>query len=188
MKKITIITPSMRPHNLWRVKESIRFEYVNEWIIVYDGKHIHENPHLFKNVAESYKIKEYVHIGEGCSGNTQRNYALDIISNQDKEGQDTFIYFLDDDNIIHPDLYSLIHSIEPGYIYTFNQVDRIKGNNINLFCIDTAMFLVDFRLCGDIRWLPYRYNADGYYIIKCYLKNQGKWKYIDRDLSYYNKI
>lgn len=181
--KITLITPSIRPQNLWKLHLSIQFEYIEEWIIVYDGKHIKENPLIFNNSMERNKIKEFIHQSEGISGNPQRNFALDNVTNTD-----TYIYFLDDDNIIHPAFFSFVRTIEPGYIYTFNQENRLKGDNINIYCIDTAMFLVDFRLCKDIRWIEHLYNADGYYIIKCYLKNQDKWKYIDCDLSYYNKI
>jgi hypothetical protein len=116
--KITIITPSYRTTNLEKIKNSILFDYVNEWIIVYDGKKIHENPGLFEK--ENNKIKEYVHNGDGISGNPQRNYALTKITNKD-----TYIYYLDDDNIIHPDLYNLLDFID-NTIYTFNQYNRIK--------------------------------------------------------------
>jgi hypothetical protein len=47
--KITIITPSYRLNNLSRLKESINFDYVEEWLIVYDGSKISENPKLFEN-------------------------------------------------------------------------------------------------------------------------------------------
>ena len=43
MTKITIITPSYRIDNLYKIKESINFEYVHEWIIVYDGSKIITN-------------------------------------------------------------------------------------------------------------------------------------------------
>ena len=33
MTKITIITPSYRIDNLYKIKESINFEYVHKWII-----------------------------------------------------------------------------------------------------------------------------------------------------------
>jgi hypothetical protein len=46
------------------------------------------------------KIKEYVCKGEGISGNPQRNYALTKITNPN-----TVLYYLDDDNILHPNLY-----------------------------------------------------------------------------------
>ena len=43
MGKITIITPSYRIDNL-KKKQSINFEYIDEWIIVYDGNKIGSNP------------------------------------------------------------------------------------------------------------------------------------------------
>jgi hypothetical protein len=78
--KISIITPSYRVNNLLQLKNSINFEYVDEWIIVYDGKQISQNPYLFK---DDEKIKEYICRDEGISGNPQRNLALSKIKNKD---------------------------------------------------------------------------------------------------------
>ena len=186
-QKITIITPCIRPANLLKIKESINFDYVDEWIIVYDGKKISENPKLFT----SDKIHEHVFSGDGISGNPQRNYALDQIKNQ------TYIYFLDDDNLIHPDLYLLVDTIEPTKIYTFNQerppeefpfTSNLKGNKLELQKIDSAMFLIDYTLCKDIRWLPYKYYSDGIFAMECYSMHKDKWVYVDKTLSYYNKL
>jgi len=55
------------------------------------------------------------------SGNGQGNYALTKITNPD-----TLLYYLDDDNIIHPDLYNLLDFIDNKTIYTLNQYNRIK--------------------------------------------------------------
>lgn len=200
--KITIITPSYRLNNLQRLKESINFDYVDEWLIVYDGSKIKENPKLFENDIvnkqnkqnNNEKIREFVFTGteEGISGNPQRNYALTQITKED-----TYLYYLDDDNIIHPDFYKLLDVIEENKIYTFNQkrpidvypyVDLLKGNVIDLFKIDTAMFLIDYRLCKNISWILDKYNADGYYIKECYEKNKDSHIYVDNELSYYNKI
>ena len=43
--------------NAWtrEIKKSLNFEYIDEWIIVYDGSKIITNPYLFK---EDNKIKE----------------------------------------------------------------------------------------------------------------------------------
>jgi hypothetical protein len=152
-----------------------------------------ENPRLFDKTEECLKIKEYVYNDpESISGNAQRNYALDQITNKD-----TNIYFLDDDNIIHPDLYKLLDVIEENKIYTFNQkrpkdiypyVDLLKGNNVDLFKIDTAMFLIDYRLCRNMNWIVDKYNADGYYIKECYEKNKDSHIYVDNELSYYNNL
>jgi hypothetical protein len=197
--KITIITPSYRLNNLLKLKESINFEYVDEWIIVYDGSKIIENPQLFENDIENKnnkknkKIREFVFRDEnGISGNPQRNYALKQITKEN-----TYLYYLDDDNLIHPNLYNLLDVIDDNKIYTFNQkrpvdvypyVDLLKGNNIELFKIDTAMFLIDYKLCKNIDWILNKYNADGYYIKECYEKNKESHIYVDNELSYYNNI
>ena len=179
--KITIITPSYRINNLLEIKKSINFDYVDEWIIVYDGSKIINNPKLF----EDDKIKEYVYKCnyKGISGNPQRNFALDNITNPD-----TLLYFLDDDNIIHPNLYRLLNIIDNTKMYSFNQYNRIKGNNICVNKIDTAMVLIPYKSCENIKWILNLYNADGYYIQECYNKNKKKLIYVNNDLCYYNKI
>jgi glycosyltransferase involved in cell wall biosynthesis len=187
--KLTIITPCMRPENLIKIKESIDFDYINEWIIVYDGNHITSMPNTIEG---NDKIKEYIYKGDGISGNPQRNFALELIENTD-----TYLYFLDDDNIIHPELYELLNSIESGKMYTFDQArpkniypykTLLKGDSIEIFNIDTAMFLIDFNLCKDIQWIPDKYNADGHYIKDCYEANKENWVYVNKTMAYYNKL
>lgn len=182
--KITIITPSYRVNNLIQIKNSINFNFVNEWIIVYDGNKITKNPNVFGN-ENNKKIKEYVYNGEGISGNPQRNYALSKLSNED-----TFIYYLDDDNTIHPNLYKLLRIIDKNKIYTFNQQNgyELKGNNICVSGIDTAMCILDYQLCNDIKWINDRYDADGCYITECYEKNKNNHIFVNNVLCYYNTI
>ena len=180
-KKMTIITPSIRPNNLLKIKDSINFDYVNEWIIVYDGSKILENPNLFKN--QNSKIKEYIYKGEGISGNPQRNFALDNI-----EIKDTYLYYLDDDNMIDINLYRLFDLLGDNFFYSFDQLNRINGNNIEIYQIDTAMVLIDYESCKDIRWILDKYNADGYYIKDCYFRNKNNWIYINNSLCTYNVL
>ena len=186
-KKITIITPSIRPQNLYKIKDSINFDYVNEWIIVYDKKHL-PNQHLFQDD----KIKEYEFLGTGIVGNCQKNYGLTKISNTN-----TYVYFLDDDNIIHPDLYKLLDTLEDNKIYTFNQKrpadvfpykELLLGNKIEIGKIDTAMFLVDYNLCKNIKLMKDKYMSDGIFIVECYSENRDKWIYIDKLMAYYNYL
>jgi predicted O-methyltransferase YrrM len=182
--KLTLITPSYRINNLLEIKKSINFEYIEEWIIVYDGSKIINNPRLFEN-QENNKIKEYVYKCEhgGISGNPQRNYALNTITNPN-----AIIYYLDDDNVIHPNFYKLLNIVDNNKIYTFNQCNRIKGNNINVCKIDTAMVILPYKLCSNIRWILNKYESDGFYIKECYDKNKNQHIYVDNDLCYYNKI
>lgn len=180
--KLTIITPSYRIENLLKMKKTINFYYIDEWIIVYDGNKITDNPHLFEN-QENNKIKEFVYKGEGISGNPQRNYGLTKISNQD-----TLLYYLDDDNIINPYIYNLMNIIDNTKIYTFDQHNRIKGDNVNIDSIDTAMVIIPYNLCKNVKWILDKYNADGYYITECYNNNKNKHIYVNNDLCYYNKL
>lgn len=191
-KGVVLITPSIRPNNLLKIRDSIKFEYINKWIIVYDGSKIAENPKLFANDYFSDKIEEHVYKGDGGSGNPQRNYALDLIKDMD-----TYLYYLDDDNIIHPELYALLSTLEDNRMYTFDQQrpDNIfpyktllKGDNVALYNIDTAMMLIDYNLCRNIRWDAHKYNADGLYITECYEKNKNNWVYIDKTMAFYNPL
>jgi len=180
--KMTIITPSFRPTNLMYIKNSINFDYVDEWIIVYDGSKIKDNPNVFGNERND-KIKEYIYKGEGLSGNPQRNFALSKITNMD-----ALIYYLDDDNSIHQSLYKLLNIMDKTKMYTFNQTNRCKGNNMYLNGVDTAMCLINYKLCNNIKWIHDKYDADGYYILECYKQNMDNHIYINNDLCYYNCI
>jgi predicted O-methyltransferase YrrM len=183
--KMTIITPSYRTNNLLTIYNSINFDYVDEWIIVYDGSKIQDNPYIFKNYNND-KIKEYLYRGEGISGNPQRNYALSKIDNPN-----ALLYYLDDDNIIHPNLYKLLSIIDNTKLYTFNQITsnkNVNGNNIFIGGIDTAMILIPYNLCKDIRWIFDKYEADGYYIMECYKQNKDKHIFVSNFMSYYNKL
>ena len=48
MGKITIITPPYSIDNLKKIKPSLNFEYIDDWIIVYDGNKIESNPCIFE--------------------------------------------------------------------------------------------------------------------------------------------
>jgi len=181
--KITIITPSYRVDNLNKVKESIKFDYVKQWIIVYDGSKISENPNLFINNNENGKIKEYVYKGDGISGNPQRNYALSQITDEN-----TLLYYLDDDNVIHPNLYSLLNIVDEYKMYTFNQENRLLWTNTDMGNIDSAMVLIDYRLCKNITWIDHSYEADWKYIKDCYEQNDSVHVCLNNNLCYYNKL
>ena len=184
-KKLTIITPCTRPGNLMRLKESIPFEHVDKWIIVYDES-VTPNAHLF----HEERIQEYGCQGHSIAGNIQRNYALNLIG-------DTYVYFLDDDTIMHPDMGDFLKTVEPNHMYTFDQLrnakefpftETLKGDSIEMFRIDTAMCLIDSSLIQGIRWAVDEYTADAIFITECYSNHPESWIYVDRVLSYYNYL
>jgi len=225
--RVTLITPAFRLNNLIKIKKDINFDYVDEWIIVYDKSKINKNPYLFKNTE---KIKEHLldnwtdgsaertnlftqaddlalQRGVEKSGvmpwnasrpNAMRNYALNkVIQQWGSEGdscgfENTYVYFLDDDNIIHPNLYKLLKKTDGGKLYTFNQqcADAVrKGNVLDICRIDAGQILIDYSICSDIRWDENAGAfADGNYIKECYKQNQDSWAYIDDTLCYHNGL
>jgi hypothetical protein len=108
------------------------------------------------------------------------------------QNNNTYLYFLDDDNIIHPNLYKFLNTIgDEKCIYTFiqnNHGNLSKGNRLHIGGIDTAMFLIHFDLCKDIRWNITKHEADGIFFLNCYNNNKDKHKYIENELCYYNYL
>ena len=188
--KVVIITPSYRSDNLKKhLLPSIDFNYIEKWIIVHDSDKVKEK------VFDRAEIVEFFNNDlAGDSGNPQRNRGLEAVAELYPEGS-VFVYFLDDDNIIHPNFYVVLQNIEAGKMYTFDQVghpinrERLKGGCPEPCNIDTAMFLGDFDLFRDVRWIVGGGAfADGYYIRECIQKNADKWHYVNMIACYYNKI
>jgi len=189
MNKIILITPSYRLKNLKIIKKNINFEYILKWIIVYDENKISNNSKLFEhneNIVEIfYKPKK----GENL-GNSQRNLGLEYVNKYFRE-QDFFLYFLDDDNIIHDNFYYLLTTLKKDKIYTFDQQRTryiLNGTKPKLYHIDLAMFVAHFKLISEIRFKDYDYNADGIYIEDCYKKNLSNHTYINKVGCYYNYL
>jgi hypothetical protein len=180
---LTIITPCCRQANIPKLYDSIMFDKIHQWIIIYDTTKGRKYDKIYANDP---KIMEVECADAGCSGNSQRNYGLKLVT-------DGFIYFLDDDNIIHPDFWTLADTFNPAYFYTFNQLRNKKGqilngNNIARCHIDTAMFVLHKQHIGDIVWRTNEYTADGYFIcdVAAAPANKGKHQFLNVVACYYN--
>jgi hypothetical protein len=177
---LTIITPCSRQHNIPKISNSIKFNKIHKWIIVYDTSKDRTYNKLYKNHP---KILE-VECNDGISGNPQRNYGMSLVD-------DGWIYFLDDDNIIHPKFWSIFNKLNCSKFYTFDQArDKqggvLPGHTIALNHIDTAMFIVHKKHIGNIKWHNDRYNADGYFICDINENNKDAHIYINDIAAYYN--
>jgi hypothetical protein len=177
--QFAVITPCSRPNNLHKVKESIDFNHVKYWIIV------HDSPEPLNIFPDNPQIIELFHKNESSIyGNAQRNFALDWIQHNNI---DTFIYFLDDDNSIHPHFYNIIPFLLPDNYMTFN-TNNLKGNVIQLAHIDTAMFIIHSNLCKNKRWVLDKYEADFHFIKLIHDSFPDDWIYIDNTFAYYNNL
>jgi len=181
---LTIITPCIKQENLDTIKNSIDFTKNLLWIIIYDTTN-KKFEHKYNNVP---KIVEYDYSDTtGTSGNPQRNFGLDKVKNG-------FIYFLDDDNIIHPKFWEILPAFVNTYIYTFDQQNgtnnniRLVGHNVEIGKIDTAQFVVPYEMINDLRWNKEDYKADGIFITELYKKYPNNFKYINGVYCYYNYL
>ena len=178
-----IITPCCRPYNLAKLYDSIQFDKIEKWIIVYDTS---KNRKYDKLYSTHPSIIEVECNAKGVAGNPQRNYGMQLV-------KDGWIYFLDDDNIIHPNFWSIIESLQIDSFTTFDQLrdnkqEIIYGNKIESRFIDTAMFIVHKRHIKDTLWHPDRYDADGYFIYDILNTNKIPQMYINQIGCYYNYL
>lgn len=178
---ITIITPCSRPENLMKLADSISFPC--RWIIVYDSL---EPIHLFN----SSNIEEY-NIKGGVSGNLQRNFGIEL------SNLDDWLYFLDDDNLIHPDFYSAMLEIDSDQlevqcIVFDQQKDKVTIRNCGpettkVTYIDQAQYLIKRSLVNGHRFVQ-DYCADGILIETIFRESPNSFLFINKPLCYYNKL
>lgn len=177
--RVTIITPCSRPENLEKMKESMNFNKIEKWYIVYDNRKFE----FSKRYENDPKIIEVECKEEGSAGHQCRNKALDMIDSG-------MIYFLDDDNIIHPEFWNL--EIDSGKLFTFNQqrssTTVFTGDNPTVGMIDTAQFIFDKSILGDLRFEKDKYEADGIFIHELIERAKDNWVFIDKIACYYNKL
>jgi hypothetical protein len=142
-----IVTPVSRPENLGRVALSFR-NLVNffevRWLPIFDN------------------------LGPDLGGGRKRNTALNQIV------EPGWIYFLDDDNQIHPLFPSLLSSAISHHptarMFVFHQANADGSPRIG-FCVDevrcgtfdTARFLVHSEAVGEARWPENDYFTDSHF-------------------------
>jgi glycosyltransferase involved in cell wall biosynthesis len=135
----------------------------------------------------------------GISGNTQRNCGLNL-------AEDGFVYFLDDDNVVHPDFWAEFPSMVPDNYYSWDQLRNpagddtdwvlfknekgkiLRGDTLKLQRIDTAQVLIPKKFFEGLQWKTDDYKADGILIESVYKKNPSSHIYIPKVLSYYNHL
>ncbi len=175
---LNIITPCSRPQNLHEISKSINIPKENyRWIVVFDMEEFPDK-NLIPDNCETYLHKN----PNSIVGHSQRNYAISLI----KKG---YIYFNDDDTVIHTELWENIKNIDTDFI-SFSQLNkngtiRLVGNSIKVGHIDSHSFMVSKDIVGDVKFKIDKYDADGYFASDCYLASKTK-TFINKPLSIYN--
>ena len=196
MLRLNIITRCTRPHFLQKVKESIFTTNLFDikWWVIFDTRIVKDidaeflsELQLSGGVALYYKGIDVDH------GHTLLSKTLDKVD-------DGFVYFLDDDNILHENFYTKLYSEiknnpnKSGFIFSqkvsgkdFTGLDvrEAKPENCRVQHIDMAQFVLHRELIGDNRFKPNDYKADGYFIEHIYNMNKDKFYFISDILCYY---
>ena len=200
---IHIITPCIRPGNLQHISPSIPNEC--NWIVIFD-----ENCKPSVREADNATVitpgaRDEGHYNEHYyNANWNRNYVLDNYEFKDGD----WIYFLDDDNSIHPNWYKNVKDtintnyvmIVWGQLKSNGKTKRFPKNSNNLLernfpiaigKIDTASFMVNYKHVKDIRWTDdpspeEAHCSDGKYAIEC--SKRGEIHYIPEYICYYNRL
>lgn len=181
---LNIVTPSYRPENIELMIDSIKTITNMDvlWHICFDSNKIED----VGNIDINHKLYYTKSEKRELSGNKQRNLILDNI----EEG---FIFFLDDDNIIHPNFNEILLNVKYGENYIFKQIRkngdlRFKPHNKCIYPgrIDTAQILVSSCNLDETTFWTVNYYSEYPFIY-----NVNKIKpFIKLDIvgSYYNYL
>lgn len=138
------------------------------------------------------------------AGNAQRNAALQLVDTSG-EFDDDWIYFLDDDNYVHPALWDL--PLEPGArgMYSFDLFDAFsvhgdfkhaplrvnRGIHPRQRHIDTAQAIFSVRAwreAGKPTWQLRNYSADGVFIQYLAERMGQDLHYVSEIMAMYNAL
>ena len=173
-----IITPCSRPQNLLEISKTIPNE--SQWIICSDNKV--KMPYIQNAILMQCN-------DTGQVGTLARNYILDNF----QFNQEDWILAHDDDNIIHPELYSNIKQyLDSDYsIVYWGQLEKesIRISLETVFPIankiDSSCYMVNWKYNSKVRHKVI-YNHDGIYAEQC--SQNGSSLKIDKYLCYYNYL
>ena len=182
---ITFITPCSRPAYLPTIRANITSQFEDfTWIIVYDSDTV-------PNTFEDERILQYAITSKvSVSGNAQRNFGLDIVRDQ---FTDSYVYFLDDDNILHPSFRSVYDNITHE-VTAFSSEKRdgsrfMTVESKNAFqsqSIDTANVILSARIAIRYNWILSLYGADGYYFAN--FRDNPSIAFVPGVHAYYNYL
>jgi len=202
--KIHFITRCTRPENLRQVRESI-FKNKPEaveiiWNVIFDVKKVSELP---TDILHDIKCKDTrFHFTQCGDWKCQYHFANELMTFYIRDG---FVYFVDDDNILHQDFYTSILKLyaenpnSRGFVFSqwvggndFSGVDirYASKDNVKVGTIDLAQFMFHWKLPFEYQTMfGDGYCGDGDFIVGLFQNGADKeFAFTKSILSYYNYI
>lgn len=188
--KLWVVTPVSRPENLPVIKHCLEANAPDcTWLIYYDlGARAIEcrRPVLPQPVSEVLLIVERCfHAGKGW-GHEARNLALKEIPS------DAWIYWLDDDNLLHPELVPTARAaLEENphcraMVFQQERNGSVEPAHIAACFTDMGQVLVQRSALGDFRFDVHKREADG--IMVLWLQERIEWTCVPVTCTFYNRL
>lgn len=180
---LVVVTPCSRPENLQLVRDSLDFTRIEAWHVIYDTRHA-----PFVRRFEGHpKIVESGCAAEGIAGHQIRNQFLDGIGSSTST---KLVYFLDDDNTVHPSFWSLDFGVSGLWTFDMEYADGSVRRGLTPITnqIDTAQFVFSSDIARGVRYDATAYNADGMFVEELWHRNRDAWTYHPVVAATYNRL
>lgn len=206
-----IVTPLSRIENFHilfdNMKPQLDKKYPTFWIIVKD-KLLSVGNTNYLSFDESFESKCHAILSnteKALAGHAHRNYFIDnfykdIVVIKNKPASD-WVYFLDDDTLLHPDfletIIPLLESNSDKAAIIFDQENKdgtmrlfANINQVKVCHIDMGQYIVNLsKLPSDLRFKEDDYCADGIFIEELFNRvGPEQFLVINKTLSTYNKL
>jgi Glycosyl transferase family 2 len=195
LPSLAVVTPCSRPDTLPALKASIepgRAYFDISWHVVFDANRV---PPSVLSWAQGGDRVFSLGVEGSRVGNAQRNMALDNI-------EDGWVYFLDDDNLVHPELLPAMreameaHPVASAFVFPQiggqNQYTKeARREHLRADFIDIAQIFWRRRTIGHARFEPVNaYNADGLFVEQIGRLQSGfeGFVFVNQPLCYYNAV
>lgn len=190
---LSIITATTRLNNIVSIFETVSpgIRFFNlRWLVIIDGSKCNGSINI-----QFPRFVEIRTLGSSSLGYDQKNIGIDLAT---KPG---WVFFLDDDNLIHPQFFNAMHKnivafpSAKGFIFQQQfiwppgdkkvQTRQVGKDKVKVCQIDQAQFLLHTDILDNVRYET-MYAGDGKFIENIFRNRSKDFVFINEVLSYYN--
>jgi hypothetical protein len=193
-KYLNILTRCTRLENLEAIAECLAYRTPNIewWVLFYKGEAEAAKPYLDNiDYAEPWVFKSKIKRDDN-----KEAFGIDLLNDLvEPNGEVTYIYVLDDDNLIHPDFLDTWGQIVPNKkAYVFNQAlpngdTRIAApENMEVGKVDMGQVVIHASLLKKNNYFSLGYTGDGITFEALHKSDPEEFEFINETVTYYNRL